>query len=100
MTHMLGVAAARPKVDFVKVGREHALAAWQRALSTCAIEGGHPLELVPCEANRELFASLYGQVDVMHWSAYRDAYRSELHCLNLSYERGRKASGFPVRGGA
>jgi hypothetical protein len=81
---MLG--ARRIVVDWVEVGRAHAIAAWDKWAPIAIADGVCALERVPNEADAEMLRSVYGQVDAAQWSAYRNAYRSTLHAKNLGLE--------------
>lgn len=86
MAPMMGVAASRRSIDWAKVGREHARAAWQRAVSAPEAATVGPLGLVTVEPDPGALQSVYGLVSDACWSEYRDAYRSELHARNLAHE--------------
>ena len=77
MTVLMGTRKPRV-VDFVVVGQQHAMAAWERS--------GQRLELVEVEPDPGALQSVYGLVSVEQWRDYRDTYRSTLHGLNLLHE--------------
>lgn len=92
MTALMGTRKPRV-VDFVAVGQQHALAAWEKCVGVAIADGVSPLERVPCdvgEAEAELLMALYGPIQVADFRAYRDAYRSALHSRNLTFEVTRR----------
>ncbi len=80
------VGVKKLKVDWVEVGRTHALVAFKKGCPLAIADRVPPLERVEHEADGDMLRSVYGLVSPADFSAYRNAYRSTLHSENLKFE--------------